>query len=527
MNKKICKVIFGMLVFSLIFNNIPKPIQLNFLGGPVGSKLVVYPLIAAFAYTFYCQYKYKNVFVDIKPFLKYTFVFISIMLLSTVVGLFNYSYYDLVLNGPVNQIEKLPKVLAFCHAHGIDVDSKLLMKFWIIVRQLKGVLLEAFWCFGGTYIIYCWYKDDWRKALNICVKGVMASLAIIVVYCSIEIFYLGGNLIAKSILSAIIPYIHIVKTSHNWWPPLLWKGQLRMVFPEPSHVGNYIAFLLPLLWYKYFSVDNTRWKVGLLSVATFLAFCIFLTKARTAYAMFFGTIFLFFLLILWSKEYTYLKQFIAILICTSIGFGLFLGFSSLKNCKENKVQDSLITNIATSAIEDNFTSLAYENKRSNGARYALLHSSLKIAVQHPMLGVGNGLISAYIVENFSKADLRNKEVAMWVKNQKNYGPFSAGYSIGGAMNEYFTRLVQNGLIGLAVHIFPFTVVIYRMLRCCRENTFKYRMEFVCVLTALISSLVAGFNGSINVFYCVWVLLGLSYAMSFGTSKKKKESNESA
>lgn len=160
MNKKICNVILGMLVFTLIFNNIPKPVQLNFLGGPVGSKLVIYPLIAAFAYTFYCQYKYKNVFVDIKPFLKYILVFISIMLLSTIVGLFNYPYYDLVLNGPVNQIEKLPKVLAFCHAHGVDVDSKLLMQAWIIARQLKSVLMEAFWCFGGAYIIYCLIRNE-------------------------------------------------------------------------------------------------------------------------------------------------------------------------------------------------------------------------------------------------------------------------------------------------------------------------------------------------------------------------------
>ena len=107
MKKVQCFNIFlYILIFTLIFNNIPKPVQLNFLGGPVGSKLAVYPLIAAFAYTFYCQYKYKDVFVDIKPFLKYILVFISIMLLSTIVGLFNYPYYDLVLNGPVNQIEK-------------------------------------------------------------------------------------------------------------------------------------------------------------------------------------------------------------------------------------------------------------------------------------------------------------------------------------------------------------------------------------------------------------------------------------
>lgn len=251
--QKICNVILGMLVFTLIFNNIPKPIQLNFLGGPVGSKLAVYQLIAAFAYTFYCQYKYKDVFVDIKPFLKYILVFISIMLLSTVVGLFNYPYYDLVLNGPVNQIEKLPKVLAFCHAHGVDVDSKLLMQAWIIARQLKSVLMEAFWCFGGAYIIYCWYKDDWQQAVDILIKSLIASFTVLFLYAVVEVAYLGGNLTSRSILTAINPYIHTIVTNHGWWPPLLWKDQLRLVFPEPSHVGNFIALGLPVIWYKYFN----------------------------------------------------------------------------------------------------------------------------------------------------------------------------------------------------------------------------------------------------------------------------------
>ena len=258
-DKKSFNTILFLIVFSLIFNNIPKPVQLNFLGGPVGSELVIYPLIAAFAYTFYCQYKYKNVFVDTKPFLQYILAFISIMLLSTIVGLFNYPYYDLVLNGPVNQIEKLPKVLAFCHAHGVDVDSKLLMQAWIIARQLKSVLMEAFWCFGGAYVIYCWYKDDWQQAVDILIKSLIASFAVLFLYAVVEVAYLGGNLTSRNILAAINPYIHTIVTNHGWWPPLLWKGQLRLVFPEPSHVGNFIAIGLPVIWYKYFNNNEKMW----------------------------------------------------------------------------------------------------------------------------------------------------------------------------------------------------------------------------------------------------------------------------
>lgn len=71
-----------------------------------------------FLYSFWCQYKYGNVFVDRKPFLKYISLYIFVVLPSVIAGLIMYSYYDLVLNGPLNQIEKLPRVLDFCMRMG-------------------------------------------------------------------------------------------------------------------------------------------------------------------------------------------------------------------------------------------------------------------------------------------------------------------------------------------------------------------------------------------------------------------------
>lgn len=518
MNKKICNVIFGMLVFSLIFNNIPKPIQLNFLGGPAGSKLAVYPLIAAFAYTFYCQYKYKDVFVDIKPFIKYILVFISIMLLSTVVGLFNYPYYDLVLNGPVNQIEKLPKVLAFCHAHGVDVDSKLLMQAWIIARQLKSVLMEAFWCFGGAYIIYCWYKDDWQQAIDILIKSLIASFTVLFLYAVVEVAYLGGNLTSRSILTAINPYIHTIVTSHGWWPPLLWKDQLRLVFPEPSHVGNFIALGLPVIWYKYFNKNEKIWGISLL-ITIIMSFLVFMTKARTAYAMLFGMTILLLALIVLGKQWKLIKQYIAICVCIAIGFGCFVGFSSIKSNNAAKPKD----NIAVEAIENNFTSLASGNKRSNGARYALLKSHFRTGLQHPVLGVGQGLTSAYVEHNFTPEEAKNSEVAQWIKYQQERGPMADGYSIPDAMNEFVTRFSTSGILGFIVFFFPFAYVLLRLLKQWRNDK---QLASMFMAFALISSLVAGCNGSVNLLYAIWILLGIAYAMALG-KQKEKESNESA
>lgn len=60
-------------------------------------------------------------------------------------------------------------------------------------------------------------------------------------------------------MEQINPYIHVIKVEHDWWPPLLWPDkQLRSVFPEPSHMGNYAAILLPVLW--FYLLNDSRDK---------------------------------------------------------------------------------------------------------------------------------------------------------------------------------------------------------------------------------------------------------------------------
>lgn len=179
MNRKICNTIFFLMCFSLIFDDIPKAIQLSFLTGPVGNKLIAYPLLMGVIYTAYCYYKHNFILPNIRQFSKYILAFIIILILSTIHGLFIYPYYDLVINGPINQIEKLPKVLNLLALHGIYVDSRLLMQAWVIIRQLKGIIMEAVWCFGGAYIVYCWYRKDWHQAINVMMLGISASFIVL------------------------------------------------------------------------------------------------------------------------------------------------------------------------------------------------------------------------------------------------------------------------------------------------------------------------------------------------------------
>ena len=513
MNKRVRNTLFFLMVFVLIFDSVPKPIQMNFIGGPVGGKLEFYPLMAAFIYSFYCQYRYRNVFVDFKVFCKYAAIFVGMMMLATIVGLIDYPYYDLILNGPADQIEKLPKVMSFLQAHGIFVEQKHLMQVWLIVREIKGVLLEAIWCLGGAYLVYAWYKDEWSQALRLAVRAVTCSCCVLLVYAIVEVLYLVGNETAKEILSFINPYIHPIVTSHGWWPPLLWKGQLRLVFPEPSHVGNYIAFGLPLIWYGYIQADTNRRAA--LPLTMVMAFLVFMTKARTAYAMLAGMLLLLVCLIFWGRQYELLKKFAVLIVCVTIGFVGYVSFVKTTSLSRANQAQSVVQR----TLEDNLVSLASNNKRSNGARYGLLKAHFRTGLQHPLLGVGKGLTGVYVADNFTPEEAANGEISSWIRYQEERGPMAAGYSMPDAMNEFVSRFSSTGILGLGTFLFPFAYVLLRLLK---KWVIRKDLTAMMMMLALISSMMAGCNGSLNLMYAVWLLLWLSYAVAFGRERSMNE-----
>lgn len=526
MNRKVRDILFLLICVTLIFNLIPRPIQMGFLGGPVGSKLIFYPLAAAFLYSFWCEWKYRNVFVDFKLFIRYIFVYLAVTLLSTAVGLYVYPYYDLVLNGPADQIEKLPAVLAFCAAHGIPMDAKPLMQAWIVARQLKSVVMEAFWCFGASYLIYCWYREEWKRALKLIGIGILATTVILFVYNTIELLYLAGNKTAKHILEVITPYIHTVKTNHGWWPPLLWKNQLRMVFPEPSHVGNYIAYFLPMLWYKLF-VQHTKAETGaVLAITGLMSFWVFATNARTAYAMLFGILGLLLLLLIWGRQYDALKKYALILSCVGIGFFGYVQFSGVHYSEALANNFWSLTAMTGQAPKANASAqkkpAAVNHQGSNISRLALIKANLRTFAEHPVLGVGNGLQSAYTEAHFTPAESKHREVANWIKYQKKYGPMAAGKAIPNAMNEFVARLSETGIVGLATFLFPFGVVVWKLLKKQR----KERNFAACfMLLGVIAALVAGCNGSVRLVFGEWILLGVAFAVAFGRPGNERLSDE--
>lgn len=518
-------ILFFLICFFLIFNNTPKIIQMNFWGGPVGNKLIFYPFIAGFIYTVYCQYKYKNVLIYFDKFLKFTFIYIAVTMLSLIMGLYTYPYYDLVFSSPVGQIEKLPYVLAFFASHGIVVDQKFALGAWMIVRQVKGVFLETFWCFGGAYMIFCWYYNNWQQAVRITTKGVLAGLVVVFTYSAIEIFYFTGNETAKNLLVVITPYFHSVKNDGTWWPPLLWRGQLRSVFAEPSYLGIYGAFAISFLWNSFINMRKDNYKYLYCIAFILFSFFIFLTKARTAVALFASELFLLIIFTIYLREKLFFKRTLTIMICSTLAFWGANYF--INNCM-------MTTNIAAGSdliaqtnkyFSENFASLASTNERSNGARYSIMLADLKIGLDNPVLGVGSNLRNAYIPHYLPDRGQKNSEVKMWIKNQREKGVLRSGFP---RLGEYTVRFAENGVTGFFLFLMPSIFLILNLYKRINKHSMlpsEDKYDYIFFSIAFIGVLTSGIGDNLNITYCYWFLLGLGYAMCFDNDGIKKDKCE--
>ena len=155
-NNSIKNTLFCIIVFSLIFSHIPQPLQMYFFGGEiVGTKLVFYPLFVGLIYTSYMYYKRKEVPPYFKKFLLYLALYIGIVLLSLIIGVTTYPYYDVIIGNPENNIEKATKIFEFFRSYNFDIEKKEAVAMWICLRTVKHIIIEVVYTFGGAYIIFC------------------------------------------------------------------------------------------------------------------------------------------------------------------------------------------------------------------------------------------------------------------------------------------------------------------------------------------------------------------------------------
>lgn len=513
--------LFLLIIIFSAFCTMPSILRLNFFGSIMVGMLSIYPLIAGIFFSIAEWYRHRrSISREGRYVIYFLLIYGFVIFISLIHGLAIYPYYNEILNGPVSQIEKLPKIYNLLRRFGILIDENTLLAAWMIVRPIKGFIFEIFWSFGISYMIYCWYRNHWEEGFFIMRKGLLWCIIIIVVYSLLDILYLYGIWGAETVLDFLNPIIHDIKQDGTWWPPLVWPGQLRSIFAEPSYFGIFAAFAMPWLWYSICKEESHRKKAAMFSLFTLYSICLFLTKARTANALFFGEFLLFGVSsLLFRKEL--FKNFIILALCAvaALGISSYAIANLLPGSPEraqimHEQQGSLKSLKMSGYLEDNLGSLASSDKRSNRSRYSILKADLSIGISHPVLGVGRSLRNAYIPDYLPEEAFSGEEIQMWIRNQKEKGIMRSGFP---ALGEYSSRFAETGILGLIIYLIPAIILAYRLLSiiCNKAIESKNRLPYVFFLISILGVLASGLGDSINITCAYWLLLGVGYAMCFG------------
>lgn len=542
MNRKVIDIIFAFLVFALPFKYIPRILWQTTLGGPFGNDLVVYPLIIGFVYTIYCQWKYRNIFFKWNIFKKFILAYVGVLLISLIWGLINYPYYDQILAGPADQIEKLPKVLALLHGIGIPIAQKTLLEIWMLARPIKAVFFEALYTFGAAYMIFCWYHDRVQRAIDILLKVTTVDLVIIAGYGLVDVCYQNGQMWAQNVLATVNPILHADVVAQ--WSPLgyhvnlFWDSQNRSIFQEPSYYGIYMAFAFPMLWWNIIRVQTKQKRIALFALYVIIAFEIFLTQSRMALSVNLGVLVVFAIISLYRMQ----KELLILLMALVIGSGAaFAG--SMQFIKSGQVPSNIgeLAPLATKwyeiqsksktdseevakrgnnsvnakmYIDDNLKSISGEDKKgkhagSNHTRLTVILTNLEIGKEHPLLGVGTSLRMAYLRDKLDKDP--GQEIQNNNRTIDQRGILRGAY---GNLGDYAVRFAETGFLGLGLFLMPIVLLLLtaakRLLK--RENVPAISDPILFSGLSFIGSMVTGLSDGLTYTFCGWLMMALCYAI---------------
>lgn len=507
--------IFIFICLCMPFLCTPKILNMDFIGGPVGRQLILYPILFLFIYTVYAIINRKYTFISIVAFKRYLAVFVVTLLFSAIMGIIIFPYYEIVFNGPPTQIEKLANLMNILQNHHITYNRNQLMGLWLIGRSIKVVFFQFLYTFFCSYLIYCWYNNNYKKALDIILKSIKVVSSFAILYATIQIFYYTGFEWARNILVVTNPIVHDIEVGMGWWPPLLWSpARLRSFFPEPSYLGMYIAFALPFLWMDF--LRTTR-RFSLFLIAMLEIIC-FLTYSKTAVMLNLGEGVLFFCLCMVCKNKYYLKKNVILVLTFLLAFGAsgLIG-SQFTNSSIKSVKSA---DYMTQYLESNVSGVTKEESGSNGARFSVIKSELRIWEKYPILGVGAGKRDCYIGDFLTDEEKKNAELDNCLKYQEKLGLLKSGFP---TPCEYSTDLAELGIVGTLVKLFPFIMLFGGFFKY-RKRIFSSsdKLDFITVMIAMIGCVINGFSNQLTVIYTTWILLGLAFDMLRSIWKQKDE-----
>lgn len=237
----------------------------------------------------------------------------------------------------------------------------------------------------------------------------------------------------------------------------MWKGQVRSLALEPSYFSIIASFLVPLLWIRIWG-EGRKKELFLLAFFTFL---IFMTKARTGILIYIGEVVFFVLLSLMVRYTNWWKTVLQVLLVTLFAFGVMVGGSAIVPSMVGYGNQVSIEDNVEDFYDSNVKSVTSASTRSNKARFSATVASFNVGLAHPVLGVGRGMESMYMMDAFPEFGQGDSEVQNWTKdiNEKTF----LGYSYP-VLNQLTAIFAWFGAFGLILFLMPFFYVAREIVR---------------------------------------------------------------
>lgn len=487
--QKLQKLALFCLILFLPLNSIPKRFAIPGIGGDLSNYFFILGMVLL-------VYEYFKFGFSVNKKVKYFFcTYIVWQLICLAHGLYFYEYNELLM---LNQIPRLEVILNKLTSYGVVVPELTAIKCWLFLRFSKNILLLNNIVFLLCFYIWHLYKDDFTSAFNDVRRAVICLVMLMGAYSFVELLWLKLNLqVAKDLLVSINPYLYDPVSSHGWWPPLLWKNQLRSITHEPSYFGILSIMCLPFMWSLLW--EEKHRKLGLF-IAFYFTFMIAATNARTAIVVTMGELFLLIVSCALVKTKGYTKRVIAIMVVFGLAFSAnLINFKGLVNSSGIDVFGS-----AEQYLNSNVASVANTTSRSNNARFGNLVANLNTITEYPVMGVGTGLKDVYIYRNIPEFAKNNAEINLWSRCMKEKGVLKSGYP---ALNMYADVAVKNGLVGLVLYLSVVGYLMLQMVKYPKAIFSDYRA--VMLVIAMLGLLAAQISNSAFVI-CNGIVWGLLY-----------------
>lgn len=494
--------LFFLMTVSVLFLTLPKFAHVPFIGGPFSYMLIFWPFLIAVVYSIACERQTHDVFVHGKFFVGWVLLYCGVQTVSLIHGIAIFPYTEEVLAGPTAKIDSITLITAGAEQLGVEAPKVLLLRIWMVMSPLKNLLLNTLYPFGLAYLVYCWYRREPAQGLRVLCRGVAAGMAFIALFSLVEIPYLLGNETAKWLLVLVTPFLHSIKEANGWWPPLLWPGRARAMFAEPSYLGLYFGWAMPMFFLFCLRVKSLRARVACGVVLFLCGMELFATFSRTAMGLLFMVMAIFLAGVWLARRTLAVRRALAIVLTVVAAYA-----GVIYCCQLAMGTEGFETSQAY--MEETVGKAAAGTTGSSRTRYGVIGADLRMGRDHFLLGVGPQLQRAYILDYLDEGDIEaSEEMQMWVRQQKAAGRMVQQVP---DLCEYPHLFAETGVMGLFLYLLPtffLLCAIFRHMWAERCTCITTLLLFASFLTTIAS---AALSSPLLQDPAHFLLLGLIFA----------------